>query len=85
MPERSPVVPRTFFLNETHEHARSEREGGGPVPGYSTLPWDDKSKRLMASLRSVRDQQFAKAADKLESHTVDFAGTRHGWHLYNRA
>src|SRR4051794_30571227 len=54
MAERRPVAPRTFFLNESHEHARGEPEGGGRVPSYSRIDWSAKGARLVTSLRAVR-------------------------------
>jgi hypothetical protein len=54
MAQRRPVAPRTFFLNETHEHARGEPEGGGRVPTFSQIKWPEKGRRLSASLRAAR-------------------------------
>jgi hypothetical protein len=54
MAERRPVAPRTFFLNETHEHARDDREGGGRLPAYTNIDWPTKGNRLAKSLRAVR-------------------------------
>jgi hypothetical protein len=28
------VTPRNFYLNEQHELARAEKEGGGRIPQY---------------------------------------------------
>jgi hypothetical protein len=54
MAERRPVAPRTFFLNETHEHARDDRKGWGPVPPYARIDWRAKGERLANSLRVAR-------------------------------
>src|SRR5450432_111406 len=54
MAERRPVAPRTFFLNETHEHARGEPEGGGRVPTFSRIDWSAKGQRILTSLRAAR-------------------------------
>ena len=54
MAERRPVAPRTFFLNETHEHARDDREGGGRVSEYARIDWNTKGERLAKSLRVAR-------------------------------
>ena len=54
MAERRPVAPKTFFLNETHEHARGEPEGGGQVPSFSKIDWSAKGRRLAMSLHAAR-------------------------------
>jgi hypothetical protein len=54
MAERRNVAPKTFFLNETHEHARGEPEGGGRVPGFSQIDWSTKGRHLTMSLRAAR-------------------------------
>jgi hypothetical protein len=53
MPERR-VEPRTFFLNETHEHARDDRDGGGRVAEFSSVNWGAKGDALAKSLRVAR-------------------------------
>jgi hypothetical protein len=53
MAERRPVAPRTFFLNETHEQARSERSGGR-VASFSKIDWSAKGRTIVASLRAAR-------------------------------
>jgi hypothetical protein len=47
------VEPLTFFLNEKHEAARGEKEGGGGLPQYAPIDWTAKSQRLNRSLKSV--------------------------------
>lgn len=54
MAKRRPVAPRTFFLNETHEHARDDREGGGRVSEYARIDWNAKGEHLARSLRVAR-------------------------------
>lgn len=54
MAERRLVAPKTFFLNEAHEHARGEPEGGGRVPSFSRVDWSEKARRLVTSLRAAR-------------------------------
>lgn len=58
MAERRTVAPRTFFLNESHEHARGQPEGGGRVPSYSRIDWAAKGKRLATSLRAAREAAY---------------------------
>lgn len=48
-------MPRTFFLNETHELARAEKTGGGRVPQYEGISWAAKAKQVSGSLRHVVD------------------------------
>src|SRR6185312_3681506 len=52
MAERRHVAPKTFFLNENHEHARSEH-GGGRVSSYSTINWSVKGPAIVASLQAA--------------------------------
>ena len=46
--------PRTFFLNETHEHTRGEKEGGGGIAHYASIDWRAKGERIATSLRAAR-------------------------------
>jgi hypothetical protein len=48
------VAPRTFFLNETHEHTRGEKGGGGAPATFSTIRWAEKGRRLAQSLKVAR-------------------------------
>lgn len=56
------VRPRTFYLNEQHELARSEKEGGGRVPQYADIDWATKGSRISRSLRHVK-QEIEKSSD----------------------
>jgi len=47
-------APRTFFLNEAHEHARGEKEGGGRVAQYASINWQAKGEHIARSLRVAR-------------------------------
>lgn len=58
------VEPRTFFLNENHEHARDDRDGGGRVPTFTTINWSDKATVLAKSLRVAR-RTVEKSPDPL--------------------
>ncbi len=49
------IEPRTFFLNETHELAPVEKQGGGRAPQYSGVSWAARAKQLSSSLRKVVD------------------------------
>ena len=53
MAERRPLAPKTFFLNEKHEHARSER-GGGRTSSFSKINWSAKGSAIVASLQATR-------------------------------
>lgn len=55
LPGPRKVEPRTFFLNETHELASMEKEGGGRAPEYAGISWAAKAKQLSSSLRKVVD------------------------------
>src|SRR5689334_11388227 len=47
------VEPRTFFLNERHELASREKEGGGRLPQYVNIEWQAKARRISRSIDSV--------------------------------
>jgi len=49
------VVPRTFFLNEQHELARGEKEGGGSLPKLAPLDWGAKGQRIHQTLNKARE------------------------------
>jgi hypothetical protein len=51
--EHTPIHPRTFFLNETHELAPAERRGGGRLPNYVGIAWAAKAQRLNKSIGQV--------------------------------
>ena len=44
------VQPVSFFLNETHELARAEKDGGGGVPKLAPIDWAGKGNRINSSL-----------------------------------
>jgi hypothetical protein len=48
------VVPRTFFLNESHEHARDSQGGGGSVSTFLNIDWASKGETLAKSFRAAR-------------------------------
>lgn len=50
------VTPRTFYLNELHELARAEKEGGGGIPQYIGINWAAKGSAIRHSLDQVRKQ-----------------------------
>jgi hypothetical protein len=48
--------PRHFFLNEHHELASIEREGGGRTPQFGAIDWKGKGQRLFRSLeKSIKE------------------------------
>lgn len=64
MAERRPVAPRTFFLNETHEHTPGERTGHPTHQGFSRINWSEKGRTLAASLSRVR-AEVSRSVDPL--------------------
>src|SRR5689334_4696769 len=52
---QAPTPPRTFFLNEQHELARGEKEGGGSLPKLAPIDWRAKGQRIHHSLKRARD------------------------------
>jgi hypothetical protein len=63
--DRRRVVPRTFFLNESHELASAEKEGGGRLPAYAPVQWAAKAKRLSQTLQRV-EQLIVASNDPLK-------------------
>jgi hypothetical protein len=51
----TPPAPRTFFLNELHELARAEKQGGGRSPQYGSIDWNAKGNHLATKLKSSRE------------------------------
>jgi hypothetical protein len=51
----APRPPRTFFLNESHEHTRGEKDGGGLTRPYVSIDWKAKGARVATSLRAARE------------------------------
>lgn len=49
------LKPRTFFLNETHELARGERESGGRLPRLADVDWESRAQQISLSLAKARD------------------------------
>jgi hypothetical protein len=51
--DRRRVMPRTFYLNESHELASSEKEGGGRLSAFAPIPWAAKAQRFNQTLQTV--------------------------------
>ena len=64
--DRRRVVPRTFYLNEAHELASSEKTGGGRLPAYAPIPWAAKAKRLTQTLQQA-EQLIVASNDPLKN------------------
>lgn len=47
--------PRHYFLNEGHELAHAEKEGGGGTPKFGSIDWAQRGRLLARSLTSARD------------------------------
>ena len=68
MSPESRVTPRTFYLNEEHELARGEREGGGRIPAYTDINWAAKGSTISQSLHRVRRQIQGSLDPAKENH-----------------
>jgi hypothetical protein len=44
--------PRSFFLNESHELTRGEKEGGGRLPKLAPIDWASKGMKIGNTLRA---------------------------------
>jgi hypothetical protein len=60
----SSASPRTFFLNEQHELAHAEKEGGGRPAQYGTIDWVTKGAEISAALTASR-KAIHKSKDPL--------------------
>lgn len=63
-PRSPPVAPRTFFLNERHELAHAEKEGGGHPAQYGPIDWANKGAVISATLTASR-KAIHKSKDPL--------------------
>src|SRR5262245_56649976 len=68
------VTPRTFFLNEQHELARGEKEGGGSLPKLAPIDWAAKGRQIQESLDSAR-QVVRRSRDPLRESRYFLATT----------
>lgn len=64
--ERS--IPRNFYLNEQHELARAEKEGGGRVAQYLDINWATKGAGLARSLGRLRKEIEGSSDPSKENH-----------------
>jgi len=62
------VTPRTFYLNEQHELARSEKAGGGGIPKYIDINWATKGTAISHSLNRARKQVELSPDPSKENH-----------------
>ena len=62
------LKPRSFFLNEQHELARGEKQGGGGNPKFGPIDWAQKGKRIQNTLRATRDKVRATSDPTKDHH-----------------
>lgn len=62
------TIPRTFYLNEQHELARAEKEGGGRIPQYVDINWATKGAGIARSIGQVRRQIQDSSDPVKENH-----------------
>src|SRR6516162_7545454 len=62
------TIPRTFYLNEQHELARAEKEGGGRIPQYVDIDWTTKGAEIARSISRVRKQIQESSDPTKENH-----------------
>ena len=65
MSAKESLPPRNFYLNEQHELAHAEREGGGRVPQYADIDWAVKGGTISRSLDMV-DRKIKSSLDPLK-------------------
>jgi hypothetical protein len=59
---------KTFYLNEQHELARSEKEGAGRAPQYVPVDWTSRGARISASLKNVKKELDASTDPIRQNH-----------------
>lgn len=62
------VIPRTFYLNEQHELARAEKEGGGRIHNYVDINWANKGHVISRSLQRAKRQIQESPDPTKENH-----------------
>src|SRR5437764_78924 len=62
------TTPRTFYLNEQHELARAEKEGGGRIPQYIDINWATKGAGIARSIGRLRKQIQDSSDPAKENH-----------------
>src|SRR5215813_2042290 len=62
------VNPRTFYLNEQHELARAEKEGGGRIPQYIDIDWATKGAGIARSISRLKKQIQDSSDPAKENH-----------------
>lgn len=62
------VTPRNFYLNEQHELARAEKQGGGGIPKYTDINWATKGTAISRSLSQARRQVQKSRDPSRENH-----------------
>lgn len=62
------TTARTFYLNEQHELARAEKEGGGRIPQYIDINWASRGTAIGRSLHRVKKEIEASADPARENH-----------------
>jgi hypothetical protein len=62
------TTARTFYLNEQHELARAEKEGGGRIPQYIDINWAAKGAGIARSIGRLRKQIQDSTDPAKENH-----------------
>ena len=62
------IAPLNFYLNEQHELARAEKEGGGRVPGYIDINWASRGTEINRSLQRVKKEIQSSPDPAKENH-----------------
>lgn len=60
--------PRTFFLNEQHELARVEKDGGGRQAKYGDIDWAERGSRIGTALRASKAKIHASKDPVRDRH-----------------
>ena len=68
------LTPRNFFLNEQHELAHGEKEGGGSLPKLVPIDWRAKGQNIHDSLSAARED-VRRSSDPLRDKRYFLATT----------
>src|SRR5215471_15243009 len=62
------TTARTFYLNEQHDLARAEKEGGGRIPQYVDINWATKGAGIARSISRLKRQIQNSSDPAKENH-----------------
>jgi hypothetical protein len=71
------TIPRNFYLNEQHELARAEKEGGGRILQYIDINWATKGTGIARSIGRLKKEIDGSSDPTKENHCFVLAAPVH--------